>query len=141
MTELESIWTAIARIVGGYRAPDGTQYEPSRDAFSFELDPHAAGPVYYVDAPTVAESALYVGGGGASIASLGVWLSRDRGEDAQAVSLALANDAAAMQRRIAGEPSDWQVLPGSSVRVSAGGPGDVTVTGELRLSIDFEEAG
>ena len=138
---IETIWGRIGEIVREYEAPDGTKYDASRDPFSFEYDPRAAGAVFYLDAPVITQGTVYVGGDSASVATVGLWLSRDRGDDPQAVALALANDAAALQRTIAAEPADWHVLPGTStVRVSPGEQ-ETAVIGSLTLAIDFEDAG
>ncbi len=141
MTTIETIWTRISEIVQEYEAPDGAQYTRTADPFSFEYGPRSAGAVYYLDAPVIAEGTLYVGGGASSVATFGLWLSRDRGDDPQAVALSLANDAAALQRVIAAEPSDWQLLPGTSTVRVATDEQDTTVIAELRAAVDYEEVG
>ena len=137
---IESIWAAIRRTVAGFESADGTQYEPSRDAFSFEYDPRGDEPAFYLDPPGVDDAGRYVGGGGSMIARCSIWLSRPRSDEPDRQALSLATDAGEMRRLIDDEGLDWFVLPGTaSVRISTGDASATTVIGSLALMIDFEE--
>ena len=134
---IETIWAAIRNSVGHFVSKDGTVYEESRDPFSFEFDPRGDSPAFYLDPPQIDTGAEYVGGASSAIARATIWLSRQRGEDADRQAVTLATDCGLLRRLIDEEGLDWFVLPGSaSVRLITG---DTAVTAALSMMIDFEE--
>ena len=141
MTTIETIWTRIGEIVREYEAPDGVEYDRSRDPFTFELDARGDAPAFYLDPPAVDTGAEYIGGGRALLVRCSIWLSRPRGDEPDHQALALATDCGNLRRMIDDLGMDWLISPGSaSVRISTGDESDTTVIGALAFVLDVEDA-
>ena len=138
---IETIWQQLGRIIEGYRASDGTTFRKSADPFTFDLDPRGDVPAYYIGAPTMRTGSEYMGGGSAELARFTVWLSRPRGDDADAAVQRVMGDLVAIRRFFEDDTADWHI-PSRSVRIRGGVPAPPAthVLGSVELGIDFEAA-